>query len=45
LVEAGNQASDFAEKGARVVIILDQASFHKKEEYVKKLKQNDLTFI
>jgi hypothetical protein len=37
-VEAGNQASDFAEKGAKVVIIVDRASFHKKEEYLKKIE-------
>jgi len=35
-VEAGNQASDFGEKGAKIVIILDNASFNKKEEYLKK---------
>jgi hypothetical protein len=32
LVEAGNQTSDFAAKGAKIVIILDRASFHKKED-------------
>jgi hypothetical protein len=37
-VEAGNQASQFAEKGAKIVIILDNASFHKKEEYLKKIE-------
>lgn len=37
-VEAGNQAKDFAEKGAKIVIILDNASFHKKEEYIEKIK-------
>jgi transposase len=37
-VEAGNQAEDFAEKGAKVVIILDNASFHKKEEYIEKIE-------
>lgn len=31
-VDAGNQAQDFAEKGAKIVIILDNASFHKKAE-------------
>jgi transposase len=35
-VSAGNQASEFAEKGAKIVIVLDNASFHKKEEYLKK---------
>ena len=37
-VEAGNQASDFGKKGAKIVIILDHASFHKKEEYLKKIE-------
>ena len=35
-VEAGNQGSQFAEKIAKIVIVLDNASFHKKEEYLKK---------
>ena len=37
-VEAGNQASQFAEKGAKIVIVLDNASFPKKEEYLKKIE-------
>lgn len=37
-VEAGNQAKDFAEKGAKIVIILDNASFHKKEAYIEKIE-------
>ena len=37
-VEAGNQAKDFAEKGAKIVLILDNASFHKKEEYIKRIE-------
>lgn len=37
-VESGNQAKDFAEKGAKIVIILDNASFHKKEEYINKIE-------
>lgn len=37
-VEAGNQASEFAEKGAKIVIILDNASFHKKKEYLEKIE-------
>ena len=37
-VEAGNQASDFGKKGAIIVIILDNASFNKKEEYLKKIE-------
>jgi hypothetical protein len=43
-VSAGNQASQFAEKGAKIVLILDNASFHKKEE-TKKLKQKCLISI
>jgi transposase len=37
-IEAGNLREDFAEKGAKIVIILDNASFHKKEEYIKKIE-------
>lgn len=38
-VEAGNEAQDFGEKGAKIVIILDNASFHKKEEILKKIEE------
>lgn len=37
-VEAGNQAEDFAEKGAKIVIILDNASLHKTAEWIKKIE-------
>jgi transposase len=37
-VEAGNQAKEFAEKGAKIVLILDNASFHKKEKYMEKVE-------
>ena len=37
-VEIGNKASDLAEKGAKIVIILDNASFHKKAEYLNKIE-------
>jgi transposase len=37
-VLAGNKASEFAEKGAQIVIIIDRASFHKKEEYLKRIE-------
>jgi len=37
-VSAGNQASEFAEKGAKIVLVLDHASFHKKEEYLKRIE-------
>ena len=34
---AGNQAKDFGEKGPKIIIILDNASFHKKQEYISKI--------
>ncbi len=37
-LSAGNPASEFAEKKAKIVIILDNASFHKKEEYLEKIE-------
>ncbi len=37
-VEKGNKAEEFKEKGQKVVIILDNASFHKKEEILKKIE-------
>lgn len=37
-VEAGHKAEDFPEKGAKLIIVLDNASFHKKEEYIKKIE-------
>lgn len=37
-VEAGNKKEDFTEKGAKIVIILDNASFHKKQEYINKIE-------
>ncbi len=37
-IEAGNKREEFTEKGAKIVIILDNASFHKKEEYIKKIE-------
>lgn len=36
-VEAGNQAKDFTELGAKIVIILDNASFHKQKECLEKI--------
>ena len=38
-IEAGNKREDFAKKGAKIVIILDNASFHKKEEYIEKIEK------
>ena len=37
-VAQGNEAKDFAEKGAKIVIILDNASFHKNEEINQKIE-------
>ena len=37
-IEAGNKKEEFVKKGAKIVIILDNASFHKKEEYIKKIE-------
>jgi len=37
-VKAGNQAKDFAQKGAKIIIILDNASFHKKAGYIEKIE-------
>jgi transposase len=37
-VEAGNKKEDFAKNGAKIVIILDNASFHKKAEYIEKIE-------
>ena len=38
-VDAGNDAKDFKKKGAKIVIVLDNASFHKKEKILKKIKE------
>jgi hypothetical protein len=37
--EKGNRVEDFLEKGGKIIIILDNASFHKKEEILKKIEQ------
>ena len=37
-VEAGDQGSQFAKKGAKIVIVIDNASFHKKEEDLKNFE-------
>ncbi len=36
--ETGNKREDFSLEGPKIVIILDNASFHKKEEYIKKIE-------
>lgn len=38
-IEAGNKREEFKKKGAKIIIILDNASFHKKEEYIKKIEK------
>ncbi|MEA5536933.1 IS630 family transposase, partial [Crocosphaera sp. XPORK-15E] len=37
-VEKGNKAENFKDKGEKIVIILDNASFHKKEEILKRIE-------
>ncbi len=37
-VNQGNQESDFADYGPRVIVILDNASFHKKKEIIEKIE-------
>ena len=36
-IAAGNLAEDFQEKGCKILMILDNASFHKKEETLRKI--------
>ena len=38
MVEAGNNREDFTEKGFKIVIVLDNASFHKKQDYIQIIK-------
>ncbi len=38
-VEAGNKAEDFKDKGPQIVVILDNASFHKKAEIIKQIEE------
>jgi transposase len=38
-VDQGNKPEDFAEKGAKIVLILDNASFHKKADYLEKIEK------
>jgi hypothetical protein len=37
-MEAGDQGWNFSDKGSKIVIILDRASFHNKQEYLKKIE-------
>lgn len=39
-VEAGNKEEDFREKGPKIVLILDNASIHKKTDVVGKIAEN-----
>ena len=36
----GNRVQDFKEKGPKIIIILDNASYHKKQEIIDKIAQN-----
>jgi transposase len=37
-VEEGNKAEDFQEHGAKILIILDNASFHKSKDIISKME-------
>jgi len=37
-IEKGNKREEFVDKGPKIVIILDNASFHKKAEYIQKIE-------
>jgi len=39
-VSKGNHEKDFEEKGAKIIIILDNASFHKKKEIIERIEKN-----
>ena len=38
-ISEGNKAEDFVKKGTKIIIILDNASFHKKEDIIHKIAQ------
>ena len=38
-IQQGNASKDFENKGTKIVVILDNASFHKKEDILKKITQ------
>ena len=38
--EQGNQEGDFQQKGPKILIILDNASYHKKKEILEKIENN-----
>ncbi len=37
-VERGNKESDFTDNGPRIIVILDNASFHKKKEIIDRIE-------
>lgn len=39
-VDLGNQAGDFEEKGPKILIILDNASYHKRQDILRCIEQN-----
>ncbi len=39
-VNKGNKEFDFEEKGTKIVIVLDNASFHKKKEIIEQIEKN-----
>lgn len=39
-VSKGNNEKDFEEKGPTIIIILDNASFHKKKEIIERIEKN-----
>jgi|GEM_PF-242209 len=38
-VEAANKAEDFSENGPKIIILLDNGSYHKKQEMVEKIEK------
>ncbi len=38
-ISAGNKDKDFSDSGPKILIVLDNASFHKKEEIIDRIKQ------
>ena len=43
-IEPGNQEAKFTENGPRIIVILDNASFHKKKEIIDQI-ENELPNI
>jgi transposase len=39
-ISQGNREEDFEEKGTKILIVLDNASFHKKKEILKNIENN-----